>query len=152
MPILDENLLATELQVDETASYHLRETARWCKFLGIAGMIISILIALVGIFVGFLFNSMSSRYGSGPANLIGSGFISIFYLIIAAITFFTSIFLFFFGSKMKTALQILNQETFNEALLNQKRYYRIIGIITIIYLSFIALGVIFGGIGAMLSI
>ena len=93
--------------------------------------------------------------GSSPyrdsATLFGIGFLSVFYVIIAAIFFFLSVFLFHFGVKMKKALQYTDQELFNDSLLNLKRYYRVMGIITIIYLSFLALTLLFGLIGLLFT-
>ena len=78
---------------------------------------------------------------------MGTGLLTVYYLFIAAIYFFTSLFLFRFATKMKQALFTSDQENFNASLLNLKLVYRIMGIIMIIFLSFMALALI-GGIFA----
>jgi hypothetical protein len=70
---------------------------------------------------------------------MSSVFIAIFYLFIGAIYFFLSLFLFRFATKMKYALQASDQESFHNSLMNLKLVYRTLGIITVIYLSLLAL-------------
>jgi len=79
---------------------------------------------------------------------LGAGFIMIVYLIIAAVYFFMSLFLYKFAIKMKQALLTSDQENFNASLLNLKLLYRTMGIILVIYLSILALALIVGVIAA----
>ena len=46
------NFLSNELTVDAAAQNHLKETAMWAKFLGIAGFVMSAIILLIAIFAG----------------------------------------------------------------------------------------------------
>ena len=66
------------------------------------------------------------------------------YLVFAVVYFFLSLFLYRFATKMKIALDSTDQENFGESLMNLKMVYRILGIITIIYLSFVALAIVLG--------
>jgi len=137
------NLLSSELQVDPIASVHLKETAMWAKFLAVVGMVLSILIGLVAVFAGSIMANLSRGFGGNASGgAIATGLIMIIYLFIAAIYFFLSLFLFRFAAKMKLALQTSDQENFNNSLLNLKLVYRIMGIIMIIYLAFLALALI----------
>ena len=79
------------------------------------------------------------------------GFIMVFYVIIAAVLFAMSLFLYKFGAKMQVALKTSDQDNLNLSLLNLKIYYRFAGIITIIYLGFLFLAVIGVAIAAMAS-
>lgn len=138
-----QNLLSGELQVDTVAYTHLKETARWARFLGIIGFVISVLIALMAIFAGSIFSSTMSQFGSSTAAL-GTTFITVLYIIIAVVYFFLSLYLYRFAVKMKIALESSDQENFGDSLMNLKMVYRILGIFTIIYLSFLALALIVG--------
>lgn len=138
-----QNLLSGELQVDTVAYTHLKETARWARFLGIMGFVISVLIALMAIFAGSIFSSTMSQFGSSTAAL-GTTFITVLYIIIAVVYFFLSLYLYRFAVKMKIALESSDQENFGDSLMNLKMVYRILGIFTIIYLSFLALALIVG--------
>jgi hypothetical protein len=136
----NQNLLTSELQVDAIASSHLQETAKWAKFLAVAGIILSIIIGLAGLFAGSILSSMTRGFGnSNPMGAAASGMVTIFYLFIAAVYFFLSLYLYRFAVKMRLALQTSDQQNFNDSLLNLKLVYRIMGIILIIYLGLIAL-------------
>ena len=147
----NQNLLSSELQIDSVAAAHLKETAMWARLLAVVGLVLSILIGIVGLFAGSMMATMTRNFnGTGEAaalGALGSGVITIMYLIIAAVYFFLSLFLFRFAVKMKQALLASDQENFNASLLNLKLVYRTMGIIMIIYLSFLALALI-AGIGA----
>ena len=139
----NENLLTAELQIDTTAHAYLAETAKWCNFLSIVGFILSGILAVVALFAGTFLGSLSSRYG-GNSSIIGAGFITVIYLLIAALYFFMSLFLYRFASKMKTALSTNDQSSLNNSFLNLKNLYKMMGILTIIYLSFLVLALIVG--------
>ena len=139
----NENLLTAELQIDTTAHAYLAETAKWCNFLSIVGFILSGILAVVALFAGTFLGSLSSRYG-GNSSIIGAGFITVIYLLIAALYFFMSLFLYRFSSKMKTALYSNDQDSLNNSFLNLKNLYKLMGILTIIYLSFLVLALIVG--------
>ncbi|RYF88947.1 MAG: hypothetical protein EOO03_07170 [Chitinophagaceae bacterium] len=135
------NLLNEDLQVDSIAHAHLKETAMWAKMLGIVGIIISVIFAVLALFAGTFLENMSGGIGYTA----GMGvMISIIYLIIAGINFAISLFIFRFATKMKLALQTVDQENFNSSLYNLKLVYRIAGIIVIIYLAFVILALVVG--------
>ena len=141
----NQNLLSADLQVDTVAAAHLKETVMWARLLGIVGLVLSILVAIFGLFAGTILTSMTRNFGNNPsANAISSGLITVFYLVIAAVYFFLSLFIFRFAVKMKQALLANDQVIFNDSLLNLKLVYRTMGIIMIIYLSFLALALVVG--------
>ena len=111
------------------------------------GFIFTGLFILVALFAGTLLTSMNS-YG-GASAMVGAGFITAIYLVIAAINFFMSLFLYRFASKTKAGLYSNDQDTLNSGFANLKNLYKMIGIIAIIYLAFIVLAIIFG-VGAAL--
>lgn len=134
------NLLNEDLQVDSISHTHLKETAMWAKLLAVVGLVISVILAIVALFAGSVLENMS-----GGAAALGAGMgivFSIIYLVIAGIYFALSLFLFRFATKMKLALQTVDQENFNTALYNLKLVYRITGIIVIIYLALVVLALV----------
>ena len=143
----NENLLNSELQIDSIAHAHLAETAKWSVFLSIVGFILSGILVIVALFAGTFISSMSGGLGAAP--VMGAGLITVVYLIIAALYFFMSLFLYRFATKMKAALYSNDQHTLNNSFLNLKNLYKLMGVLTIIYLAFIVLAMIFG-IGAAL--
>lgn len=137
-----KNLLDGELQIDAIAYAHLAETAKWCNFLSILGFIFSAIFVLVALFAGVLLGRVNSPYGGGA--IMGAGFVTVLYLIIATVNFFMALFLYRFASKMKAALYTNDQDTLNVSFLNLKNLYKLIGILAIVYLVIILFALIFG--------
>jgi uncharacterized membrane protein (DUF485 family) len=62
--------------------------------------------------------------------------------------FFPCLFLFRFASKMKHALAANDQAQLNTSFQNLKSLFRFVGILTIIFLAFYAIAIVFGLLGA----
>lgn len=141
----DQNLLTPELNVDYIAVAHLRETAKWAKFLAIVGFVFCVMIGIIGIFSGTLLGSMGAGLGSaGAQSFMSAGVLTAIYGVIGVIYFVLSLFLYRFAGKMQVALQATDQDSFNAALYNLKLVYRISGVIVLVYLAFVALAMVFG--------
>ncbi len=145
----NQDLINNPLQIDTVAQVHLAQTARWANFLSIVGFILSCIIALFALFAGTLLGTVSRGFGNS-GSMIGAGFITVIYLIVAAVYFFMSLFLYRFASKMKMALYSSDQEYLNSSFMNLKNLYKMMGILTIIYLCFLALALILGIGGALM--
>ncbi|MEO6407052.1 MAG: DUF5362 family protein [Ferruginibacter sp.] len=141
---LNENVLSNDLQVDITAAAHLRETAKWAKFLAILGFVLSAFLVLAGIFAGSFLSGFSKMGDSAAAGMISPGFISIIYIIIAVVYVMLSLFLYRFATKMLATLQHNDQQQFNDSLNNLRLVYKITGIIVVIYLCFLVLAMVVG--------
>lgn len=81
----NQNLLASELQIDPIGYAHLKETAMWAKFVAIVGFVLSILIGIVAFFAGSILSSLTPEYAGGAS--MGSAMITVVYLFIAAVFF-----------------------------------------------------------------
>jgi hypothetical protein len=138
----NESLLSQELQIDSTSHSFLAETAKWGNFLSILGFIGSAILVIVALFAGAFLGSIGSTYG-GEGAMLSAGLVTIIYLIVAVINFFMALFLYRFSSKMKLALNSTDQDTLNASFLNLKNLFKMVGILTIIYLVFIILVMIF---------
>lgn len=137
------NLLASDLAIDGVGEMHLKETARWARFLGIVGFVLTALIAVMAFaFPAFLSGSMRGNpYATGGLSAM-TGMITVIYLLIAVFMFAVSYFIFKFGTATKAALLQSDQAGLNEGLLNLKRCFRLYGIVTVIYIAFIVLAVL----------
>jgi len=138
----NESLLNNDLQIDPTAHGHLSETAKWAKFIAIAGFIFSIAILLFALYFATLIANMRNSFGSSGEARMSATFVSIFYTIIALVWFLVSLYHFRFASKLQVALQVNDQVELNDAFQNLRMYYRISGIVTIISLFLTLLGII----------
>jgi hypothetical protein len=147
----EKNLLTTELGIDNNTESHLKESAMWAKFLGILGFVFSALILILAFVLPSLLERAGnySRYDRDMASF-GAAFITVAYIIIAAILFMVSMFVYRFAVKMKAALATNDQQSLNDSFKNLKFLFRFYGIIAIIYLLFIVLALLGGGLGAMM--
>jgi hypothetical protein len=145
------------LTIDPLVKSHLVDTAKWARFLAIAGIILLSLGVLFTILnVTVLKNSGLTRYTYNgveqeelTAGLKATVFILM--LIIFAIAFFPMWYLLQFANKMKIALYSNDQEALISSFLNIKRYFRYVGVITIIVLVFYGLAILFILLGAAMS-
>lgn len=133
----NSDLLKSQLEVDATGTAHLLETAKWAKFLSIVGFVMCGVVALIGVFFS-AFMSFFSRFSE--VNLSGfGGLIAGVYILIAIFLLIPNLFLFRFATKMKIAVQSTDQLVLNESLNQHRRYYKFIGICTIIAVAFYVL-------------
>jgi hypothetical protein len=144
-----ENLF--DLQIDHQSSAYLSQAAKWAKFLAIVGFVFCGFFLLWGIFAGTIINIFTSKLGSESAFPMGSAaaaglsnaILFIFALIFAAVYFFPCFFLYRFATKMQVALRNNDQGFLNNSFGNLKSFYKYIGILMIIALSFFLLEILF---------
>src|SRR5678815_1969574 len=132
------------LSIDTTGREHLREAAKWARFLAIVGFVFIALVAIFLIGGGSYFANMFGRVNQ--YNDLNSGFttgmtiaVIIYYFCVALLVFFAYLFLYRFAVNMKMALQGNNQELLNRSFQNLKVLYRYWGILTVIGLIFFVL-------------
>ncbi|MEO7310837.1 MAG: DUF5362 family protein [Chitinophagaceae bacterium] len=135
------DLITPELTFDSSIQLHLKETGMWARFLGITGLIMSVLITIGGILFSSNLGSSGSVYGYNETAKMAIG---IGYIVVGVILFFMSLFLYRFGKNMKLALETIDQVKLDASLLSLKQYHRMAGIITIIYLVIIVLALLVG--------
>lgn len=126
------------LSIDPLTKAHLSETARWARFLAIVGMISLALMILFGliysIWISSMVDSMQNQVGFQPRAYstglaAGSAFV---FILMAVVGFFPLLYMLRFANQMRTALYGNDQESLNTSFQNLKRYFRYLGIITII--------------------
>ncbi len=144
----NKSLLNNDIVIDSVVLAHLKEAAGWAKFLGIAGFVMSGLVAIMGIGFGTFLSQIFTRYSYAAEGMgaIG-GFMMVFYLIIAIVVFLVSRYLYLFAVKAITAVNSSDQEAVTAAFLNLKIYFRFVGVLTIIWLCFAVLAFLLGIIG-----
>ena len=143
-----------ELQLDQSSLNYLNESARWARFLGIIGFIFTGLMVIVGLFFGGAMASMMSGMSGGesaPISNVFSFFMSFAYIVGALLTFFPSLYLFLFSSKMRKAFHNNDQLVLTDSLKNLKSFFKFYGICMVIILSVYALAIIAGIVGAVIG-
>lgn len=135
------------LNIDPVTKAHLSETAKWARFLAVVGFVLLGLFLLGGIAVALFTDRPLDTYGgSGAFSAFGVG-ISFVFLLASVIWFFPLLFLFRFGSRMRTALNGNDQNALNTSFQNLKICVRYVGIITIIIIALYALLLVFAIVG-----
>jgi hypothetical protein len=129
-----------DLQLDHQTSGYLGEAARWARFLAVVGLIVCGLMSLGGLFV-MLSGSNSVSNMDGRFSTYGGRMQGLFVFLFALLLFFPCLYLFRFGSKMRTALAGNDQSALTESLRNLKSHLKFNGIFAIIFLGFYALAV-----------
>ena len=146
---LSEKPKSTPQLTPESASYLLK-AAKWGKFLAILGFIITGLLILAGIVMGFVLNSVQDEMN--PAGMAFPPVLfSIFYVIFAAIYIIPVIFLNAFSNSAIKAVNNEDTESMTHSLRNLKNLFVFVGVSTIVLLVIYTLALISIGIAAMFS-
>ena len=140
----DENF-----QVNALAQNHLKETAKWAKFLAIVGFVFTGFIVLFAIFAGTLMNTFSAM--SPELSMFPAASLSFAYLFFAAIYFIPCFFLFQFAKKVKLALLESNSDLLADSLGRLKNFFLFVGIMTLIIVAFYVLILLFVILGSSLA-
>ncbi|MES2268929.1 MAG: DUF5362 family protein [Bacteroidota bacterium] len=144
-----------QIILNEQAQYYLLKAGQWAYFLGIMGFIGTAFIAIMALFVGTIFTTMAAMNPLMAGAAAGAGgAATVMYLLIALVSFFFALYLYQFGDRIKKGVTFKSQEEITQALGKLKSFFKLWGIFTIIYLSFIALFMviaILGGAAAMMG-
>jgi len=132
------------VQFSSQIKQNLTETAKWAKFLAIVGFVMLGLIIVAALFM----------FVAGTTNFGGASFIGIAlgYLLMAALYFFPTYYLFLFSRKIKLGLNSSIQSEVDEAFANLKKLFKFTGILMIIMLSIYALVILLAVVGGAASI
>jgi len=135
-----ENLI-----IDWRSKEFLKETAKWAKFLAILGFVgigLMVLGSLVMLF------APSSLMSNGDFPFGGKIFMMLLYLAFAVLYYFPISYLYQFSENTKKAIENNDNNAIRDAFEFLKSHYKFMGILTIILLSFYAIIIFIGLIGA----
>lgn len=130
------------LIIDLKSEDFLRQTAKWGKLLAIIGFVMIAFFVVFAFFAGSIMGSAMSGMGNGAVGLLGGGFFTMFYLIVALLYFFPMLYLYKFSVKMQDGLRDRNQEAIATSFQNLKSLFKFMGILTVVALGFYALGML----------
>jgi hypothetical protein len=124
------------LIVTEDIRSYLYDTAKWTKFLSIIGFVFTALIALFA-FGSSAFVSLLATYSPGnPLAAMGSGFITVYFLVMALLYFYPSLLMFKHSNAVKKAVLYGDQESLSIAMLNLKSFFKFWGVLMIVLIAF----------------
>ena len=133
------------LVIDWRSKEFLKETAKWTKFLAILGFVgigLMVLGSLVMLF------APSSLMSNGDFPFGGKIFLILLYLAFAVLYYFPISYLYQFSENTKKAIENNDNNAVRDAFEFLKSHYKFMGILTIILLSFYAIMIFIGLIGA----
>lgn len=144
------------LTVTEDIRSFIYESSKWTKFLAIVGFVFTGLMIMLSLSVSAIISSMNSMVGAqnNPYAAMGTGFLTVFLLIMAAIYFYPSFILFKFSTSAKQAVLYGDQESLSVAMNKMKSFFKFWGILLIVILGFYGLAIlsaIVAGVGANMS-
>jgi len=125
-----------DISLSEKSNDYLKKAAPWMKFVSIVGFImcgIMVIAALV-----MMLNSGNTFTGSTAG--VGVGLV---YLVGAVIFFFINRFLFLYANGVNKVYKLNDNDALETAFKMQKSFWKIVGIFFIIYLSLIAIAMVF---------
>ena len=140
--------MSTSLTLTQVAVNHLNQIREWTHFLSIVGFVICALIGLAAILFGRI-STLIPDFDHAAFGAIGTGMISVIYLVVAFVCFFLYLYLYRFSRRLKTALSSDNSDALADGFKNLKAHYRLTGIIAIVIIGFNAMGLLLGIIGAI---
>lgn len=148
---MEENESLFSLSIDPATKVHLSETARWARFLSIAGMVFIIFLVALGIYSSLTISRYEDMFNGYPGqrgfmDSVGVG-VAVMYVIMAMVAFFPLLFMLRFANQMRAALSSNNQALLNSSFQNLKIYFRYLGIVTIICIVLTALSLFMGIVG-----
>lgn len=133
MTEVNTNTASEHLNISEQASNYLKQTGKWSKFLGILGFILTGLIVTIGVFFGSIMSLIPATNSTMPIDGMGS-IISILYVLMGALYFMPSWYLYSFSKKITLALENKDEIELDNALKNQKSFFKFWGVCTIVVL------------------
>jgi len=147
--LLDSNI-SDEFVVTEAAWTYLTEIAKWARFLAIVGFIFLVVLVIIALFMGSIMGATMSEIDDEAAGAMGAlmgGGMTALYLLMAALYFFPTWYLYRFATRTKQALASSDSELLAGGLEQLKSCFKFMGILMIIVLAFYALGIVFAIIG-----
>ena len=120
----------------------LRQSAKWGNFLAIIGFIMAGMMVIAGIFMGIAMGAVGAMSGFEDA---GIGFppmlFSLFYIVLAVLYFFPTLYLYRFAAKTKSAVAKGDSIEMEDAFENLKSMFRFFGIMTIVMIGLYVVGI-----------
>jgi hypothetical protein len=134
-----------EISINEESQSHLRDIAKWAKFLAIIGFILGGLISLAGVLVMIAGPALSSLMGDMGIALSAMGIV---YVFAGFLYIYPSLKQLRFANQIVQGFDKQDQPTITSAFQNLKSVFRYWGILTVIIIGLYVLifigGILFG--------
>lgn len=155
MDILDNSETGTGAESGFTSSMkvYLKETAKWGKFLSIVGFVGIGFFVIAAFGMGTIFSKLSNQPGMEAFGGMNMGFgLTFIYLLMGLVWFFPVLYLFKFSTGVLKNIESFNSYAIEIALGNLKSLFKFYGIVTLVFISFYALVIVFALIGGLATL
>lgn len=140
-----------DLQIDAEVTDYLQQSARWAKFVSIVGFVFCGFFVLFALFAGTMLTTLPATGGMGAMNALPGAFITVIYLIVAALMFIPYYLQYKFAGNMQAALRSGDQQALTSSFSSLKSYFKYMGILMIISIACFVLMFIFGIVAALVG-
>ena len=145
-----EPLPEQPLIISEESKLYLVQAGKWATFLGIVGFVFTGLLTMAIVSMGIYISNIRRVPMADIVPLMNFLFVimAIFYVIMATVTIFFSLYLYKFGTTVKAGILYNDAFKTNAAFSKLKSFFKLSGVTTIIVLILYALMflfIIFGG-------
>jgi hypothetical protein len=121
-------------------------------FLSVLGFVFLGLMVVLALFIGTIFSKLTSiSVAMKPTMVIGTGFFSVIYLLIALLSFFPIYYLLQFSYKIKIAFRDDDNDLLNASFEYLKVHYKFIGMMALIFACFYGFIILMGLITGIFS-
>ena len=129
-----EDLLSTDLMINQQAYVQLKEIAIWGRIISILSFLYSVVIAVGAVAACIKIVNINNRVEGNKGGIVKAASAGIIYLSVACIVIFLSLYLFKFSKNMLGAFTNNNQQQLALSFQNLKIFFRFTGILAIILL------------------
>lgn len=130
--------LLSGVEIDHVSRDHLKSITTWAKIVAIVA-IINVAVSIIALFI--------KPEATGAMLAVSLPIM----LIYGAVIVLLNVFLLRFSNQTAASLETQNQQQFNNGISNLRVYWKFVGILLIVVMSFVVLGFMFGILGAMLG-
>jgi len=158
--VVPEKPLVIQGTLTETMLAYLKGATPWLRLVGILGFISSGFVALMGFSI-LPFISVAIRAWAevsdfesfnGASGAVFNVVMVVLFVGAGVLLFFPSLYIFRFGEKIRNYLKTGTDRDLELAFLNNKSFWKFVGIFSIIQLAFIPLLIIGGVITALVAV
>lgn len=132
-PLLKQETPSMQPGITPAMIHYLKQTKPWVRFISVMLFIGTILVFLLGLVMilgaGLLSSLSRTAFGGAPLGLLGLA-----YAAMACICFFPSLYLCRYASAIRVALMKDQAGGVEEALKNQRSFWRFMGILLLVFL------------------
>ena len=120
IPTTEQTAPNLNIYLNNATQQYLRTAARWAKFLALVGFVMIGLMVIIGLFLGFIMNMVSSDYMMDQPFPFPPFLFSVIYIILAAILIIPNLYMNSFANKTIKALDGKDEEILAQSISSLK--------------------------------